>query len=718
MPQLIGRYEIKEELGRGGMATVYLAFDPRFQREVAIKVLPRQFTHDPRFLARFEQEARTIAALEHFAIVPVHDFGEEDDAPYLVMRYMSGGSLRERMDGQPLPLPETSRILQRLAPALDKAHACGIIHRDLKPGNVLFDEDDQPYLADFGIARMAEATHTMTVVGTPGYMSPEQVEGQLKLDWRSDIYALGVMLFEMLSGRQPYKAETPAAQMLMHIREPVPDVLDANPELPAPAQVVIDKAMAKDREERYQTAEEIAVVVQHLLDAPAAEIEPPVPLPEPVVLGAKVPAGVEEQTAEAVEVEVGDETLLDTPPEELAADAKREANVAAKAPSSAPALHFRGSDGPRIWGQLPAWAWWAGAIAVVLLLVFGIRTIFGGGGETLIESTAESNEAIGATVATATATEMSSLLTLPAMAMPVPTQTPITPTSTATSASELTETPTATSSATATSGPTATPSVTTTRNPNVPPPVATLGSVWERPLDKMQMVYVPSGIFPMGGGDRSHERPVHDVTLDRFWIDETEVTNAHYVKCVTAGECVASFFANNTTYNGDDYPVVGVTWNDADTFCRWVEGLLPSEAQWEYAARGSEGLSYPWGEEFSSLLANYCDENCPLYWHGTFNDGYERAAPVGSYPNGGSWVGALDMAGNVTEWMNDWYDSDYYANSPANNPVGPELGERKVLRGGGWGSKWFNLSSANRHFTLPYTNVGDSLGFRCVLPGS
>ena len=159
MLQQIGRYEIKEKLGWGGMATVYLAYDPRFQREVAIKVLPRQFTHDPRFLERFEQEAHTIATLEHIAIVPVYDFGEADDAPYLVMRYMTGGSLRDRMAGQ----------------ALDKAHRRGIIHRDFKPGNVLFDDDDQPCLADFGIARMAEATHTMTVEGTPGYMSPEQV---------------------------------------------------------------------------------------------------------------------------------------------------------------------------------------------------------------------------------------------------------------------------------------------------------------------------------------------------------------------------------------------------------------------------------------------------------------------------------------------------------------------------------------------------------------
>jgi eukaryotic-like serine/threonine-protein kinase len=194
MQEQIGRYEIRRELGRGGMATVYLALDPNIRRQVAIKVLPRQFTHDPKYLARFQQEAETIAALEHPAIVPIYDFGEYNDAPFLVMRYMSGGTLRDRLKGEPLPLDEIAAILQRVAPALDYAHEGGVIHRDLKPANILFDHMGNSYLADFGIARLAEASQTMTMIGTPAYMSPEQVESQVKLDGRSDIYALGVML--------------------------------------------------------------------------------------------------------------------------------------------------------------------------------------------------------------------------------------------------------------------------------------------------------------------------------------------------------------------------------------------------------------------------------------------------------------------------------------------------------------------------------------------
>ena len=177
----IGRYEIERELGRGGMAVVYLAHDPLIGRQVAIKVLPRQFTFDPQFIRRFRQEARLIATLEHPAIVPIYDFGEDDDQPYLVMRFMTGGSLRQRMGQGPLPVAEIERILARLAPALDKAHQARIIHRDLKPDNILFDGDNLPYLADFGIARLAEATQTMTIIGTPAYMSPEQWEGSTGL---------------------------------------------------------------------------------------------------------------------------------------------------------------------------------------------------------------------------------------------------------------------------------------------------------------------------------------------------------------------------------------------------------------------------------------------------------------------------------------------------------------------------------------------------------
>ncbi len=261
-PENIGRYEVKSELGRGGMATVYKAYDPRFEREVAVKVLPREMLHDPQFRVRFEREAKTVASLEHPAIVPVYDVGEEDGQPYFVMRYMTGGSLSERIHASSLSISDTARIIDRLASALDEAHAKGIVHRDLKPGNILFDHIGEPYVSDFGIAKIAQSQGSATVtgggiVGTPAYMSPEQAQGD-KVDGRSDIYALGVIVFEMLTGRQPYEADTPMAVVVKHITDPVPHILDVNPNLPSDLEKVIEKAMAKNRDERYATAKEFA----------------------------------------------------------------------------------------------------------------------------------------------------------------------------------------------------------------------------------------------------------------------------------------------------------------------------------------------------------------------------------------------------------------------------------------------------------------------------
>lgn len=261
----IGRYEIRTELGRGGMATVFQAYDPNFERDVAIKVLPEVFLHDPQFRARFEREAKTIALLEHPAIVPVYDFGDSGGQPFIVMRYMSGGTLTERLAQGPMSLEETARIISRLAPALDAAHARGIIHRDIKPGNILFDQYGNAFLSDFGIARLSqEGMTTLTggsTLGTPAYMSPEQIQGDRKIDGRSDIYALGAVIFQMLTGQMPYQADTPAKMMMMHVLQPVPQILDTRPDLPPGCDALIIRAMAKNPDDRFATAGEISQVL-------------------------------------------------------------------------------------------------------------------------------------------------------------------------------------------------------------------------------------------------------------------------------------------------------------------------------------------------------------------------------------------------------------------------------------------------------------------------
>ncbi|MEZ4644154.1 MAG: protein kinase [Chloroflexota bacterium] len=280
IPEYIGQYQIIEEIGRGGMATVYRAHDPRFQRDVAIKVLPSQFTHDPMFLSRFEREARTIAMLEHPAIVPVYDFGKEGEQPFLVMRYMPGGSLADRIKAAgAVPLSEALLIVARLASALDYAHGQGIIHRDLKPGNILFDTQGNPYLADFGIVKLTEATSSFTgsaVLGTPTYMSPEQAQGGRVIDGRSDVYSLGVVLFEMLSGKAPYEADTPVQVLMKHILEPVPHILMVNPELTPAIDEVIARSLAKDADARYATA----TLMAHALATVIRSDTPIIDLPE------------------------------------------------------------------------------------------------------------------------------------------------------------------------------------------------------------------------------------------------------------------------------------------------------------------------------------------------------------------------------------------------------------------------------------------------------
>ena len=264
-PDQVGRYKIKSELGRGGMATVYRAFDPISNREVAIKVLPPEMMHQLITRARFKREMKLIASLEHPAIVPVYDVGEEDSQPFFVMRYMSGGSLAELIKRGRFSLRDAALIIERLASALDHAHSKGIIHRDVKPDNVLFDSSDNPYLSDFGVAKLTETAVSVTeanananeAMGTAAYLSPEQARGE-SVDGRADIYGLGAILYEMLTGEPPYQGNTVVGVAVRHVNDPIPDVRKLRPDLPPEVDEIIKKAMAKDREDRYQTAFDLA----------------------------------------------------------------------------------------------------------------------------------------------------------------------------------------------------------------------------------------------------------------------------------------------------------------------------------------------------------------------------------------------------------------------------------------------------------------------------
>lgn len=248
----------------------------------------------------------------------------------------------------------------------------------------------------------------------------------------------------------------------------------------------------------------------------------------------------------------------------------------------------------------------------------------------------------------------------------------------------------------------------------------------------MEMAYVSAGKFLMGSTDADgmagdHEKPQHIVYLDAFWIDRTEVTNAQYRRCVEAGVCQvprvmeSHYWERPSTYGNPskaDHPVVHVDWNDTRTYCEWAGVRLPTEAEWEKAARGTDGRIYPWGSTFDDWRLNFCDQNCIYSLPGVeADDGYHRTAPVGNYPTGASPYGILDMAGNAFEWVADWYDAEYYSHSPARNPQGPNSGEYHVLRGGSWDGGAMSTRTTNRAYGHPpstYHNVG----FRCASSSS
>ena len=653
---IMGQYHIIEQVGRGGMATVYKAYQPNLDRYVAIKALTPDLVGTKGFIARFEREAKAVARLRHRNILTVFDYGRQGDVFYLVMEYVSGGTLMARL-GWPQDLTYAVNIVSQVGDALAHAHRQGMIHRDVKPGNILMAEEDWPLLSDFGLAKMVEDSLQLTAsgasVGTPQYMSPEQARG-LEVDRRSDIYSLGTVLYEAATGRPPFGTDSPMAVIMRQINEPITPPRILRSDLPKEVERVILKALAKSPADRYQRMEEFLVDLQKAYPLPANHNM----------------------------VHRGD---------------------AQPRPKGPPAA-FRPAPTPLVTPRLPrrrsfpsiplGTGPWAGlAIGIVLLLTLALALLF-----------------FKAPVVPAV-----SSLTMAAM------ESRPTPTMAAEESHPTSEITTPTTAAIE----------------SRPTPQTIKVRVWE--ADDTEMVFVPAGEFVMGSEELGDdERPAHRVYLDDFWIDRYEVTNERFARFVaeTSYQTDAERRGRGWVWMGSeweevegadwrhpggpnssiedkmDHPVVLVSWNDADVYCRWVGKRLPSEAQWEKAARGADGQRYAWGDEFDSAKAN------SKGWRMENGEWKGGTTPVGSFsPQGDSPYGASDMAGNVWEWVADWYGSDYYSTTTdgknvAHNPPGPPTGTDKVLRGGSWAFDEVYARTPFRYNVKPdYTY--DFAGFRC-----
>ncbi len=694
----LGPYKVLEKIAQGGMGEIYKGFHPGLDRYVAIKLLGSSLKADPALTQRFQREAKAAAGLRHPNIVQVFDFGFAGDTYYMVMEYVEGTDLRAEIDERrrnetPFTRDEILPILGQVADALDYAHQHGIIHRDVKPANILLTSDGQAILGDFGLVMLRDRASQATLghsFGTPEYIAPEQAIDSRAAVPQSDIYSLGGILYEMVTGRLPFEAESSISLAMKHIsEEPAPPRRYVS-DLPPAVEVVILRALAKEPGRRFDTAHAMIEALRKAwAGAPVSPAAKPIHPTAPSLAQRVAPP-----PADATQAPL-------SPPTPTSA-----------APLAESALRRR-------------WPLVAGLLALLVIGVIGIL-VFGRGRNPF---------AVAAVTPTATASPAATSTSLPLApsveptssppsvavvvladtTTPAPTTTPTSlPTSTATPRPTATRTPTVTASPAPTATATSTP--TSTATPTLAP-----GQVITRALDGMTMRFVPGGPFLMGTDDAdapSYERPQHPVILSPFWMDQTEVTNAQYQLCVKAGTCTAPVIrAAFDDPARSNQPVVNVNWNEASTYYRWLskpgwDAHLPTEAQWEKAASWDPSTGtkrrYPWGDqEPDPALLNFLGSTVG------------HPTDVGSYAKGASPYGILDMAGNVFEWVADWFDPTYYrtATSPLTDPSGPASGSERVMRGGSHGYGSGEARTTYRTTGNPEKARGDGLGFRCAVSG-
>ncbi|MBN1232414.1 MAG: SUMF1/EgtB/PvdO family nonheme iron enzyme [Candidatus Coatesbacteria bacterium] len=709
------RFKVQRKLGIGGMGTVYLAYDQKLHREVAVKILPQDFAQNKDAVARFAREAVIAGQISHPNIVFIYDYGTEKNLYYIVMEYIKGERLKDFIDkNAPLPVERIREIGLQICSGLIKTHRRGIIHRDLKPSNIMFSEDGTVKIMDFGIAYAVFNTPLSSgLLGTPHYMSPEQFGG--KADQRSDIYAIGVMFYQMATGELPFQAENPSEMMRFHLFEAPPSLKSKGLDIPEWFEEVVFNCLEKEPDLRFPN---VYSLEQSLLKRQVVRISEGEKQEELSVTESLVSTLQEQMKNKDVKPksQLGDQS--DIPTEDGSDNKTAEAWDDEKLDATKD-LDMRSSRSS-LYRFLSLMK-----IVFVVIIIGGVfiipsyyvitslykkkevkkleygylyvRSVPGGakfklygssGDSTLLQSNVIVEDVLvgekrikvinpgfqdkdlNITVKTGETTDV--LVRLEPLKMVV------------------------------------------------------------NSIDDAQMSYIQDGEFIMGSlKGRKDEQPLHGDNIEGFWIYEYEVTVEQYAKFLNSnfdkskqneqkwlGKALNLGFIVKTDEGyavregREKFPILGITWFGANEYANWAKGFLPTEAQWEKAARG--GLSnrtYPWGDSspqtlanFSGLQGNQIKERIPL-------QGLLGPVPVGSF--GANDYDVFEMAGNAAEWCKDWYQADFYDYKKGVHPAGPDKGIYKVIRGGSFLSKADEIRCSSRDKAKPeYSRI--DVGFRVV----
>jgi formylglycine-generating enzyme required for sulfatase activity/tetratricopeptide (TPR) repeat protein len=790
----LGKYDILEELGRGGFGAVYRVRNRDLEREEALKVLGQHRQWDPTFVRRFQREARTAARLRHPHIVTIFEVGETEGTHYISMEYLPGETLAQVIAREgALPPARLSRLIAQVAEALDYAHAQGLIHRDVKPNNVMVGPGDNATLMDFGLVKAADHselsqelyssgagfTSAAAAMGTPEYMAPELAEpNAAAVDYRADIYSLGVVAYQALTGHLPFSAPTPVAVLRAQLDLAPPPLTQWVAGLPAPISAAVLRALAKNPAERYPSAGGFAAALAEAAqraDAERTRTEKVAALYTGAqdALAAKnwaaaLAACGQVMALDANYRDVG--ALFDQANRGLVKQREWEAQQDERAAQYDQGV-ARLAEGK-----------WDEAIALLQPLANDDQ-VFRDADRKLAEATAaqqaeaaQRQEQIGrlyekALLAYRTAKDhLAEILALqPDWRDPAGTLDPLLDlpgSQVAVEAKVETGLGAAEASAKADGGPGSrlpwrilgpamagagillaiwgaaniarpvpapqvieriitqqapTPQVierVVTATPVSHAPVSATNNSLTVPLApgvSLELVRVPAGEFIMGSDKAADpqayndEMPQSRVTLPEYWIGKYEVTNAQYAAFISAtGHAAPPGWPGGQTPDGKDtYPVANLSWNDAVAFGKWASTIagrtirLPTEAEWEKAARGTDGRIYPWGN------------TAPDTQSANFNSSIGATTPVGHYPPGASPFGALDMAGNVWEWTSSLYQPyPYQADDDREAATGPDM---RVLRGGSLDSESQLVRCAFR-FGRAHESRNVGYGFRVASP--